>query len=135
DDVVDVDLDQSRIGILEETTGTGSAIGVFANNVIHVAGDPTLPMPVDFVLMDSTGNNEFDGTTALNALTGVGSAEFNLATNPLLNPAATADEKRRSTLNAGSPAIDAGRTVGAPSEDLFRNPRSGAVDIGHHEVQ
>ncbi|MEM6531573.1 MAG: putative metal-binding motif-containing protein [Myxococcota bacterium] len=133
--VVDVDLDGTRIGILEETTGTGSSIGVFANNLVHVAGDPTIPMPVDFELLDSSGSSEFDGTAALNTIAGVTTSEFNLAADPLLNPAGSIDAKTESRLTPGSPAINAGRSAGAPSVDLYGNPRSGAIDIGHHEVQ
>ena len=35
----------------------------------------------------------------------------------------------------GSPAIDAGSSLGAPSSDIVGNPRVGAPDIGAYEKQ
>ncbi|MEM6731615.1 MAG: choice-of-anchor Q domain-containing protein, partial [Myxococcota bacterium] len=133
---VDPDWDGTRIGILEETMSTGSSVGVFAHNLVHVESDATVPMPVDFVLVDSAGSNDIDGSAALNSLTGATNVENNLAANPLLNGSVFGEDKPDSRLNSGSAAIDAGRSAGAPSVDLYGNPRSdGAIDIGHHEVQ
>ena len=38
-------------------------------------------------------------------------------------------------LLSGSPCIDAGTSVGAPTTDILGNPRTGMPDIGAYEFQ
>ncbi len=136
------DIVNERLGLYERITSssgsTDSNIQILDSNLFYIEGDdlndPTSPV---YARIDNGFGVAEYAAVDINAIVGISSILGNFVDLPGLSMVTNDWEKSTVRLQAGSAAIDSGRTAPmVPIDDMDRERRpdpSGGVDIGHDE--